>query len=150
MSPSRLLLVIALCVVIPVPLEAEGPCDGDFFRNAWRLLKDAKWGTTPFEQAAFAVNSVEGRTEFVHWPATRELLRANFSGTIPPGAFAVVHTHPNSKPMPSDDDRDVSKRLGMPVYVVTRGRIAVAIGREIRIVTFGDWNPDRCKRRTRK
>ena len=150
MSPSRLLLVIALCVVVPVPLSAEGPCDSDFFRNAWLLLKDAKWGTTPFEEAAFAVYGADGRTEFVRWPATSELLRATFVGSVPPGAFAVVHTHPNSKPVPSDDDRDVSKRLGMPVYVVTRGRIAVAMGREIRVVTFGNWNPDRCKSRKRK
>jgi proteasome lid subunit RPN8/RPN11 len=126
---------------------AKKPCDSDFFRNAWRLLEDAQWGATPFEQAAFAVNGPDGRTEFVRWPASNSMFRAIFRGSVPPGTFAIVHTHPNSKPEPSGDDTTTSQRFGIPVYVVTRGRIVVAAGRKISMVTSGDWNPERCNRR---
>ena len=125
--PSRLpLLTIAMLVLIPARLTAatQDRCNSDFFRNSWALLKDAGWGISRFEQAAFAVRERDGRIDFVRWPASRRHdFRADYRGSMPPNAFAIVHTHPNGYPDPSIHDVAVARRLGIPVYVVTRIRV---------------------------
>jgi proteasome lid subunit RPN8/RPN11 len=57
-----------------------------------------------------------------------------------------VHTHPNVLPNPSGNDERVAERLGMPVYVVTRGSISMTAGlRRTKVLVLGDWNPARCR-----
>jgi hypothetical protein len=143
------LLTIAMWIYIPTRLTAatqvQNPCNSDFFQNSWALLKDGRWGFTRFEQAAFAVREQDGHTHFVRWPLSWEDRQARYRGSIPPDAFAIVHTHPNRYPEPSDGDAAVARRLGIPVYVVTRRQISVTTGREMKIITAGDWNPELCK-----
>jgi hypothetical protein len=144
------LLTIGIWILIPARLtlanQVQDRCNSDFFQNSWALLKDAQWGISRFEQAAFAVHERDGRIDFVRWPASRRHdFRADYRGSMPANAFAIVHTHPNGYPEPSSNDVAVARRLGIPVYVVTRTRVSVTTGREVKIIAFGDWNPERCK-----
>lgn len=45
-----------------------------------------------------------------------------FRGKVPDNACGLIHTHPRNKPAPPSDcegcDKDVSKRLGIPIYTV--------------------------------
>jgi hypothetical protein len=137
------LLTIAMCISITPRLNAG--CDSDFFQSSWAMLKDARWGFSRIEHAAFAVRDRDGRVHFVRWPLRWEERQAKYSGTIPSDAFAIVHTHPNGYPKPSFNDIGVAQRLGIPVYVVTRRAVSVTTGREVKIITAGDWNPELCK-----
>jgi JAB domain-containing protein similar to deubiquitination enzymes len=152
--PSRLIcklasLTIGMWILIPARLtlaaQAQDRCNSDFIQSSWALLKDARWGFSRFEQAAFVVHEIDGRTDFVRWPFGGYDFRAAYRGTIPPNAVAIVHTHPNGRPQPSDNDVAVARRLGIPVYVVTRMRVSVTTGGEVKIIAIGDWNPERCK-----
>jgi len=149
MTSGLALLIIAMWIDIPSPVtlatQVHNRCNSDFFQNSWALLKDAKWGSSRFEQAAFAVRERDGRIDFVRWPASPGDFQADYRGSIPPNAIAIVHTHPNGYPEPSNNDAAVARRLGMPVYVVTRARVSVTTGREMRIIAVGDWNPELCK-----
>lgn len=138
-------LAIAMWICIPTRLTAENHCNSDFFQSSWALLKDAQWGFSRIERAAFAVRDRHGRTHFVRWPLRWQDRRAGYRGSIPPDTFAIVHTHPNRYPEPSADDTSVARRLGIPVYVVTRWGVFVTTGREGKIITVGDWNPELCK-----
>ena len=143
------LLTVAMCISLAPRLTAatqiQNHCNSDFFLSSWALLKDARWGFSRMEQAAFAVRDQDGRTHFVRWPLRWEDRQAKFRGTIPPDAFAIVHTHPNGYPEPSINDTALAQRLGIPVYVVTRRAVSVTTGGEVKIITAGDWNPELCK-----
>src|SRR5207245_10467595 len=134
-------------LLFTLALQIENRCNDGFFQNSWALLREARYGHSQFERAAFAVRTSDGRVEFVRWPVSPHALRADFEGAIPPNAFAIVHTHPNSCPVPSADDEEVALRLHIPVYVVTRAGLARTTGRQLGFVSFGDWNPERCSRR---
>jgi hypothetical protein len=126
-------------------LGSGEPCDSDFFLHSWELLRDARWGTGRFEQAAFAVVDNDHRIRFIRWRVRGTETRAHYVGPVPPNAIAIVHTHPNRLPEPSRDDGAVAKRLGMPVYVVTRLSISFTTGGETQVAALGDWNPELCK-----
>ncbi len=132
-------------LLLTLAMQIHSRCNSDFFQNSWALLKNARWGASRFEQAAFAVRERDGRIDFVRWPGSPEDFRAEYKGSIPPNAFAVVHTHPNGHPDPSGDDDAVARRLGIPVYIVTRTGISFTTGREMKIIVVGDWNPERCR-----
>ena len=127
-------------------LQVHSRCDSDFFQQSWVLLKDAQFGQSQREQAAFAVLTEEGRVEFRRWAPTNELRQTEYVGSLPTRAIALVHTHPNDPPTPSTVDDRTALHLGMPVYVLTRSSVTVTTGRRIRFVRSGDWNPDLCKR----
>ena len=73
-----------------------------------------------FETAAFIVRGPDGGLSRIFWPGGHLFRRARWRGVIPPNAVAVMHTHPNRMPRPSDHDIAESKRIGLPFYVVTR------------------------------
>jgi hypothetical protein len=149
LSGKLALLTVATCISITPRLSAairiHNRCNSDFLQSSWALLKDARWGFSQIEHAAFAVRDRDGRLHFVRWPLRGEDRQAKYRGTIPRDAFAIVHTHPNGYPKPSLNDIAVAQRLGIPVYVVTRRAVSVTAGGEVKIITAGDWNPDLCK-----
>lgn len=139
---------VALFLLLLTRTHRPDRCNSDFFRASWDLLQRARYGRTEFEQAAFAVQDDDGHVRFVRWPACSSCPRRSvYAGTIPAGAFAVVHTHPNVCPLPSDGDAQLAKRLRMPVYVLTRTRISATAGHKAITIELGDWNPDRCRTR---
>ena len=71
------------------------------------------------ERAAFIVNGEDGAFECLLWPGTQERDRATFRGEMPPGTVAIIHTHPILVPMPSEQDVEMAKRLGIAIYALT-------------------------------
>lgn len=131
-------------LLFTLAIQDQSRCSSEFFQNAWTLLKDARYGGTEFERAAFAVRDDDGRVRFLSWPVSAEALVAKYKGSMPPNLFAIVHTHPNRHPAPSADDHAVARRLGIPVYVVTRIGLSFTKGERTEYIALGDWNPERC------
>jgi proteasome lid subunit RPN8/RPN11 len=104
------------------------------------LLRDARYGCSSEEQAAFLIRNSNGATFFLRWNAGGELNRAEWHGPIPAGTVAIVHTHPNWLPLPSNRDAITAREAALPVYVITRMRIARTDGGKPSIVATGDWS----------
>jgi hypothetical protein len=71
------------------------------------------------EAAAFVVMDADGGVSLVAWPRVALGQRERYRGTVPARTFALVHTHPSSMEQPSRGDVAESKRLGLPIYVLT-------------------------------
>lgn len=110
---------------------------------AWELLEDARYGRDSKEHAAFIVADENGELRLARWVWGAESMRATYRGAMPRGAMAIVHTHPNHLPNPSPNDVNVAQKLGIAVYVVTRGSLTVTDGSRTAQVAVGDWNPRR-------
>ena len=107
----------------------------------WRLLDDAGLGFRHTEEAAFVVAKGGGRFALVRWPETGESDTARWYGRFPDGVIAIVHTHPNWRPLPSRIDIRTAQRSRLPVYVVTATEISKTEGGRAEIVLKGDWKP---------
>ena len=84
------------------------------------LLEQAQYGLTPYEAAAWIVRD-GGGVALREWNFTRAYEKASWSGPPPAGALAIVHTHPiHADPRPSSGDAALARRLGLPVYTLTR------------------------------
>jgi proteasome lid subunit RPN8/RPN11 len=92
------------------------------------LLRLAGGGYRLTERAAFLVAAGEGGYRCLLWPYHTAVQREVFRGRIPPRTIAVLHTHPNSMPRPSTEDRHESRRLGLP-FIVASARHIYAVGR---------------------
>jgi hypothetical protein len=79
------------------------------------------------ERAAFVVLGPGGRLELIPWPAPpRNIRSVNWTGAMPAGVVAVMHTHPSTVPRPSGQDLAEARRLSLPFYVVSRTSLCVA------------------------
>lgn len=110
---------------------------------AWDLLGSARYGLDPKEHAAFILAGERGELQLARWSWGAESMRASYRGEIPPTAVAVVHTHPNELPNPSQGDIALARKLGIVVYVITRTSVTVTDGSRTTQVAHGDWNPHR-------
>lgn len=104
------------------------------------LLRHARFGMANTEEAAFLIRNAAGATFFLHWSSDGELNQATWNGPIPTGTVAIVHTHPNYLPLPSNRDNRVARAIEVPVFVVTRTRITRTDGGEPVVVAAGDWS----------
>jgi hypothetical protein len=104
------------------------------------LLRNARYGCVNTEEAAFLIRDARGATFFVRWRANGELNRATWHGPLPAGTVAIVHTHPNWLPLPSNIDARVARETSLPVYVVTLTRISRTDGGKPMLVAKGDWS----------
>jgi hypothetical protein len=77
------------------------------------------------ERAAFLGRDADGNLFLWEWQS-RRFRTAVWSGAIPEGVFAVIHTHPVRLPRPSPQDVSEASRIGMPIYVATRVTLCVA------------------------
>jgi hypothetical protein len=84
----------------------------------------------PHESAAFLVLDDNGEFQMVRWPITNRFHEQTWTGAIPVGTVAVVHTHPAHLPYASTHDRDEARRTGIPIVVLTPGVVTVVDGRE--------------------
>ena len=93
------------------------------------------------ERAAFIVDRGNGEIDCVAWPNTNERERARFSGTIPPGTIAIIHTHPVNVPWPSEQDEREAHRLGIAIYALTPRAVTKAVPSEVGplLVRKGPW-----------
>jgi hypothetical protein len=85
------------------------------------------------------------------WPHTVLLRSARYDGKLPEGTVAVAHNHPLESPLPSRADIAEAKRIGLPMYVVTRWHLYVvdpSTGERIELIRSRDWtrggSGDRC------
>jgi hypothetical protein len=115
------LLLLVLSCLVP---QSQGGCveDGLLDRVGAELLRRAGPDFTAHEQAAFLIHEQSG-VGCVLWPSTDESARATYEGRPPENAVAIIHTHPHGWFMPSQVDRLLSIRVGLPVVVVTPSRI---------------------------
>jgi proteasome lid subunit RPN8/RPN11 len=104
------------------------------------LLRHARFGMSNTEEAAFLIRNAAGATFFLHWRSDGELNQATWTGPIPAGTVAILHTHPNYLPIPSNRDIRVAREIAIPVYVITRNRIERTDGDKAVVVVAGDWS----------
>jgi hypothetical protein len=113
------------------------------------LGKAAKTGDPDGEMAAFLVREQDGRLRCLLWPRLGRRRSEAFTGLLPLGVIAVVHTHPGVMPEPSRNDRTEAKRLGLPIYVLTRRTVFVAdpdTGQSINLAGRTNWSRDTSRR----
>ncbi len=82
------------------------------------LLAESGYGRLPRERAAFLIRESDGTLTTQPWPAG-SYRHATFRGTVPARTIAIMHTHPRGEPRPSSRDRQVARRLGIAVIVIT-------------------------------
>ncbi len=100
--------------------EARRLLEADLRTPAFRLWELAGFGLDRSEHAAWVVATDAGLA-WRAWPWDRRDLQARWSGPIPAGAIAIVHTHPAVvDPEPSETDCATAARLGVAVYTVSR------------------------------
>jgi JAB domain-containing protein similar to deubiquitination enzymes len=122
--------------VTPVPEFATNPA---VVPVLWKMFGDAGFGHRHSEEAAFVVGNDEGRLMLVRWPRVEEADTALWSGPLPSGIVAIVHTHPNWNPLPSNIDVRTARQSRLPVYVITRTEISRTTGGSPEIVLRGEW-----------
>lgn len=110
---------------------------------AYRLWEAAGFGAEKSERAAWVVEDAAREARWLAWPNARGYLRARWEGPIPPSVVAIVHTHPAIvDPKPSEQDVETARRLGVPVYTVSRSGIwkAVPEGSVVRVDDARWWS----------
>lgn len=108
-------------------------------RTCRQLLQKARFGFSDIEFAAFIVRDSDGNLSSVAWAPSVPPNPSRWSGNFPPGAVAIVHTHPNAIPDPSHVDVHTAKTSRLPVYVITRSLITATDGERTRVVAKGEW-----------
>ena len=102
-------------------------------------------GFFEFEQrevAAFIVKDKMDRISCLVWPRSAGVRSAHYLGVIPDGTVAIAHTHPLRAEERSRGDIAESKRIGLPIFVITRWCLYVvdpASGDRVRLIYLKDW-----------
>jgi len=77
------------------------------------------------EVAAFIVRDANGAIASELWPHTANRRSEHFNGVVPAGTVAIAHTHPIFAERPSSGDIDQARKIGLPIYVITRWALYV-------------------------
>lgn len=102
--------------------------EGSLRAPAYRLWEAARFGQDVSESAAWVLKDDAGRLRWLAWPAEQRVRRAEWGGPVPADAVAIAHTHPTAgDPKPSPEDVATARRLGVPVYTVSRSGIWKAV-----------------------
>ena len=125
-SPS--VLLAAFFRPSPEFVLALALLEGTFRAPAYKLWAAADFGYTHVECAAWVVPDESEGVRWVNWPKGRHFMAARWNGPVPAGVVAIVHTHPSVvNPKPSEQDVETARRLGVPVYTVSRSGIWKAV-----------------------
>ncbi len=117
-SPGALLTVALL---LAPDASAEEQSRDVFYVT---LLAAAGFGLAEIETAAWLVRAPDGRETLVPWPPASQRKSHAWKRPLRAGAVALLHTHPASEnPRPSVRDRDVARRIRIPVYAISRWAI---------------------------
>ena len=108
-----------------VVLERE-----DVSTCADRVLALGWYGRVDWERAAFLRIGDRGLFNCEVWPAKLQFHAATWSGRMPDGTVAIVHSHPRTLPDPSTNDVAEAHRLGIPVIVVTPDSVTMVMPRD--------------------
>lgn len=94
------------------------------------------------EVAAFIVRDGSGGTACWLWPHPANVRSEHYRGGIPTGTVAVAHTHPLGSEQPSRGDVAESKRIGLPIYVISRWDLYVVdpqTGERVPLIAHKNW-----------
>jgi hypothetical protein len=128
--------LILFAVLATSPLDARVI---EFFSD---IVLRAQLSNDFGETAAFLVRDSRGDVQCLLWPTTDEFQRQTFRGEPPAGTIAIVHTHPKSRPRPSENDIAQAQRVGLPFFILTRSDITVvdpASGKSTPVVAQRAW-----------
>ena len=114
-----MMVSVLLLSFLAVPAD-----DAELTSIFYELFRAAQVGDRDVERAAFLTRDCKGGIERVMWPATMQRRAETYRGPLPPNVIAIAHTHPDGLPQPSRQDIAESKRVGLPIYVVSRTAIA--------------------------
>ena len=105
------------------------------------------------EVAAFIVLKADGGVSCLLWPHSANMRSEHYQGRIPEGTVAIAHTHPLYAPQASGGDVAQSKRIGLPIYVLTRWNLSVvdpSSGERVALIERKSWIRSMGKRSTCK
>jgi hypothetical protein len=94
------------------------------------------------EVAAFLVRDANGTISSVMWPHSADRRSEHYDGAIPAGTVAIAHTHPwQADQHPSRGDVEQARKIGLPIYVVTRSNLYVvdSSGEVIELFARTNW-----------
>lgn len=111
-------------LVVPIDHLLTDDVIRGFFAD---LLRRGGLGYRQTEAAAFVVLEGDSSYRCVSWPFRGEHHRQQFRGSVPDATIAIVHTHPEASPRPSAADVKTAIITGVPVFVLTRNNIHVAL-----------------------
>ena len=138
------LLLGFLLLLQPVPLQSQTGLLEDLpLPLLADVLSRGSFGHVTEEEAAFIVRGGDGAPACRLWQSRGLHFKAAFSGSVPAGTIAIVHTHPHEIPYPSAADHDAANRLGIPVLVLTKHRITAAmpgVRKRVQLVVDADWS----------
>ena len=115
---------------VAYPLTAAILNDREVSKGFDQMVARSGHGKLPIESAAFLVIDEKGAFSLVQWPSTNRYHQQQWTGAIPSGTVAVVHTHPANLPYASTHDREEARRIGMPILILTPGTVVAVDGRE--------------------
>jgi hypothetical protein len=92
-----------------------------------RVLALGWYGRVDWERAAFLRIGERGLFTCDVWPAKLQFHAATWTGRIPAGTAAIIHSHPRTLPNPSVNDILEAHRLGIPVIVVTPDAVTMVL-----------------------
>jgi len=140
---------LSLSASVDVSLTFDDPVVRSLFAD---LLRLGGYGYVNTERAAFLIREANGDYRCALWTMTGRWKRERFSGVVPAGTVAVVHTHPNRTPLGSPSDRRTSLVLKVPVFILTRENVYVITGdgANVALVQARVWatalsGEDRCR-----
>ena len=93
------------------------------------------------EVAAFLVRDTNGAISSVLWPLTADRRSVHYRGVVPAGTVAIAHTHPIFAERPSSGDIAQARKIGLPIYVITRWNLYVvdATGAVTSLIEKKNW-----------
>ncbi len=95
------------------------------------------------EVAAFIVREPNGDLACRLWPPSAGRRSEHYDGPLPVGTMAIAHSHPYYAPLPSTIDVAQAKRIGLPIYVVSRWELHVVdpiSGERVRLLRGRNWS----------
>jgi hypothetical protein len=121
-----LALFTSIATAAPPPLPADPLAltrDADLMRSFAGMVESAGRRMRGTEAGVFLLRQSDGRYALHPWSWSEIPFQAHFEGLVPLDAVAVVHTHPPAWNRPSHQDVEEARRLGMPVFAVSRWNI---------------------------
>jgi hypothetical protein len=116
--------------------------DSRVFAILQQMARSGAERSNQTEIAAFLVRDAGGAISSVPWPQSGRFRSESYRGVIPAGTVALAHTHPwQADQRPSQGDVEQAKKIGLPIYVVTRWNLYVvdAAGNVIELFARTDW-----------
>jgi len=143
-------LVLLLLALLDRPFDFHtAAADPDVLGMLQDLAVRGSSKVDDLEVAAFIVKGPDGAVRCLMWPHTANRRAEEYHGSVPEGTVAIAHTHPLFAELPSRGDVEQSKRIGLPIYVITRWHLYAvdpASGERVQLIRQKNWTRTASKR----